>query len=171
MGKPVTLDSDDVEILLDAAAAIRHVENALEAVRQDPAMIRLHASGKIGAALDRCNRARGEAIKPDEMKLRPPFGWQPDVETYYRLQRMVAAGPAGVLGNPADFAHLRSYGLCVAGQVNIYVVWGDKTPPKPEPLAETRFKITEQGAAWFRTHNLSDEPLALTAAPKEITNA
>lgn len=150
MGKPVTLDSDDVEILLNAAAASRKIEDLITAVRQDPAMIRLQAKGVIGEALDRCNKLRALAIQPKEARLAPPTGWIPLVEDLERLDRLSAAGPQGVAtSEPSKYLTLQSYGLVIAGNVNSYVNWGDKTQTMIGAGPQMRFKITMQGEAWL----------------------
>jgi hypothetical protein len=158
MGNPVTLDSDDVEVLLNAAAAARKIEDILTAIKQDPAMIRLQVKGVIGDALDRVNKLRGQAIQPKEDRRQPPVGWMPPVEDRERLERLSAAGPVGMLvGKPSDYETLRLYGLCVMGNVNSYVNWGDKTQAMIGPSNTLRVKITMQGEAWLTALNGSAE--------------
>jgi hypothetical protein len=154
MGKPVTLDSDDVEVLLNAAAASRKIEDILAGIRQDPAIIRLQAKGIIGDALDRCNKLRALAIQPKEARAAPPIGWIPHVEERVRLERLSAAGPMGIASDePSHYDLLRSYGLCIAGNVNSYVNWGDKTQAMIGAGNQMRFKITMQGEAWLTALN------------------
>ena len=158
MGNPVTVDSDDVEVLLNAAAAARKIEDILTAVKQDPAMIRLQVKGVIGDAMDRVNKLRGQAIQPKDQRLQPPKGWTPTAEERERLGRLSAAGPIGVIvDTPSDYETLRSYGLCVMGNVNSYVNWGDKTQAMIGPSNTLRAKITMQGEAWLTALNGSAE--------------
>lgn len=107
MGNPVTLDSDDVEVLLNAAAGIRKVEDALQAIRQDPAMLRIYKSGKIGQSLDRVNKARASAIREDYP--RPPKDWAPSKEQWQQLTRLSAAGLNGmIVGDLGDYSDRKS---------------------------------------------------------------
>jgi hypothetical protein len=169
MGVSVTVDSDDIEILLNAAAAIRHIEDALNAVRQDPAMVRIYKSGKIGEALDRVNRARGDAIKPAHMRAEPPAGWSPTQEEYERLYRLAIAGPRGLATSEvAAYTVLRTYGLCMAGQVNVYVSWADKTQEMIGPDGTQRFRITPLGQEAVK--KFARKAPALTPRSQEISH-
>ncbi len=152
MGKPVTLDSDDVEVLLNAAAAARKIEDILSVVNRDPTMIRPQAKGVIGDALDRINRQRALAIRSQDDIARPPQDWNPGTEERATLNRLMAAGPQGLASHEvANFNTLRSYGLVVAGQVNEAVNWGDKTQ-SVQAQGFQRFKLTEAGVAWIKEH-------------------
>jgi hypothetical protein len=154
MGNPVTLDSDDVEVLLNAAAAARKIEDILAAIRQDPAMIRLQAKGAIGDALDRVNKLRGQAIRDPDTQLRPPIGWLPTVEQLETLDRLYAAGGSGIPSSEIDsYERLRACGLVVAGQVNEYIIWGDKTS-HARALGFQRFKLTELGVSYMKGRGL-----------------
>ena len=149
MGNPVTLDSDDVEVLLNAVGAAKEIERILKAVKQDPAMIRLEAKGVIDAALDRVNRARGLAIR--EAPAEPPRGWKPTDEQAKTLDRLWAAGESGVASSEVEsYATLRQHGLVVAGQVNEYITWGDRTVAT-RSLGFQRFKLTEVGVEYMRS--------------------
>lgn len=168
MGKPVTIDSDDVEVLLNAAAAIRHVESALEAVKNDPAMNRIYKSGKIGQALDRCNRARAQAIKEDWSQT-PLSDVVLSTFSENLLYLLAMAGPMGKRCETTDTGVLRSEGLVVAGQCNEHVIWGDKTEAS-DVLPHQRIKITARGIAWLKMHSGDERMRALPSQPKEITH-
>ncbi len=161
MGKPVTIDSDDVEVLLNAAAGIRKVEDALRAIRQDPAMIRIYKSGKIGESLDRVNKARARAIREDYP--RPPDNWVPTEKQMTQIARLSAAGPNGlVIDAISDYSTLRSYGLVVIGTVNEYVNWGDRTQDMIGATTATRAKMSDEGKRflhlWSISHRIGQTP-------------
>lgn len=161
MGNPVTLDSDDVEVLLNAAAGIRKVEDALQAIRQDPAMLRIYKSGKIGQSLDRVNKARASAIREDYP--RPPKDWAPSKEQWQQLTRLSAAGLNGmIVGDLGDYSTLRSFGLVVLGTVNEYVNWGDRTQDMIGATTTIRAKLTEEGRQfihlWSISHRIGQTP-------------
>lgn len=61
MGKPVILDSDDVEFLLYAAGAMKHIEMALYAAKTD-FQYNL-AKPRVAEVVDRANHARLSALR------------------------------------------------------------------------------------------------------------
>lgn len=162
MGKPVTVDSDDIEVLLHAAYVGREVEKILSVIKNDPAMIRLQAKGKIAEAMDRVSNLRARAIREDPSGV--PADWVPSGEQLSTLKRLSAAGPLGLSSDEVQsYATLRRYGLVVAGQVNEVVSWGDKTQ-SAQACGFQRFKLTDTGAAWVR------ENTSMSPAHKEGNN-
>lgn len=145
MGVPVSVDSDDLEILLHAAAVPRKIEELVRSFADDPAVLRLKSTGKIGEALDRVNRQRAHAMRgmqvPDAL---------PDEHVTY-LFWLSGAGPLGydLGGTDKNMARsLATYGLVALGQENTVVNWGDKTQTA-QANPNQRIKITADGRAWL----------------------
>lgn len=83
MGEPVTIDSDDIEALIYATAAIKGIENALEANRTDP--FGQLAKGRFHAAHDRICNAWREALRKPQFPDRFAAATATEVDQLYRL--------------------------------------------------------------------------------------
>jgi len=141
----VTLDSDDIEVLLNAAAATAKIESLLSASRNDPAIIRLQAKGQIEVTLDRVNRKRAQAIRNIEDQ-NPHYGQIPDNDQDKERMRMLYHAPAGYVLTrfPEAYADLRARGLVVAGQISTILRWGDGTQDA-EPSEDQAVRLTDLG--------------------------
>lgn len=149
MGKPVTVDSDDLEVLLVASAATREIEKMMRTFANDPAATRVQ--GKIMETHARLNKQRGEAIRETDNPAPKRFS-----ESILRCLRMLAttANPMGITydqGWTDEIGTLRAYELVVMGQCNELVVWGDKTE-SAEALPRQRARITQKGLDWLKEH-------------------
>lgn len=150
MGKPVTIDSDDVEALLNAAVFGREAERMLKTLKSDPAMMRLEAKGSIESAMQRVNRARADAIRPEELKL--PALREIVLTEYDRnaLKLLRTPDPMGVqTTDPESFGLLCRLGLAVRGQCNEVVRWSDGSDPAAQSLPYHRVRITDRGRQWL----------------------
>lgn len=144
MGKPVTLDSDDVEALLLAAELSAAIEQKFLSVRQDPAFQRL--AGRMRDAADRARRLRGDAIRIEEPFNRANL-------TAKMIAYMWALDP-GINPNweppgidpetSVERNYLLRHNLVVMGQIFRVVKWGDKTVHE-QPYDTLAIKLTKRG--------------------------
>jgi hypothetical protein len=152
MGKPVTVDSDDLECLLQASVAAVQIESILKTLRQDPALIRMEAKGQIAAAHSRINRARADAIKPEELRLPEITSVRLTIEERDQLEHLArwpTASGVKVL-KPDKFGTLFMAGFAERGQANEYATFnGDKVI---EPMEYQRVRITPRGRQWLELH-------------------
>lgn len=151
MGKPVLCDSDDLEALLNAAVFGREAERMLKTLKGDPAMMRVQ--GTVEGAMQRINRARAEAIKPEELKLPPVAEVRLPPDDKERLKELDAAGPLGIkTDNAGAAANLFLAGLAARAQCNEHIRWGDGSDPQVQLLMWQRVRITDRGRQWLELH-------------------
>lgn len=144
MGKPVTVDSDDLEVLLLASAGARKIEDIIASVKDDPAVMR--TKGRIGEVSDRINRLRAEAIK-DPLDRDPSYDEPPTSMEVKQLKSLAAAGGRAIVADATDWTSLRMKALVVMGHAHELTDWGDKTR---DAVADDRLrvKLTTRGYAW-----------------------
>lgn len=154
MGKPVTLDSDDVEAMLLAAEYMGKVEGMLRARRDDSQYLRM--SGTIRESIDRSRKAWGDAIRTNDD---PIFDEPPTESEREALRKIYLKGEWFKLNNfdkndiddlaaqqamlPA-LDTLRRKRMVLAGQVNTIVRWGDKTTSATAEAHQV-YRLTERG--------------------------
>jgi hypothetical protein len=144
MGVPVTVDSDDLEALLYATAAIRGIENALASAQRDP-MFEI-AKPRFSAAFDAVANAMRGAIRSATMPniMRDPEG--EDLQVLLHLARACAVAGVTVLSKPHMFRHLVGMGVVEIGPHDERVVfasgsgdiWHRRSP-------DQRIRVTQRG--------------------------
>jgi hypothetical protein len=154
MGKPVILDSDDVECLLLASALSKEIEARVRSLQHDPQVMRLN--NKIGDAFSRINRARGDAIRIEE-----PFDPNRDLThgDWLLLEKLHDQNRIRV-DNINAYSNLRRFRLVVMGHEVTTIKWGDKT--------DGALVDESQGVMYVK---LTDKGRALVNSRKAITNA
>lgn len=172
MGKPVTLDSDDVECLLLASAISKEIEARFRSLEDDPQVMRMN--GKIGEAFARINRARDDAIRIEE-----PFDPAVMSKKDWEILRFLENGSQRELGtawNPPlfpeeihdipdkhdafivtqhDLQNLRRFRLVVTGELiaTTIIKWGDKTEDRTiDAMGKQFVKITPRGQSALQQH-------------------
>ncbi len=119
MGTPVTVDSDDLEALMNSAEFGAQVEALAIACQQDAALNRIRP--RMRTAADRIRRARADAIRPhdDPMEDVPP--------TVIEKQSLLwlCDGPQIVDPKADSISNLVRKKLIVLGNGAMH--WGDKT--------------------------------------------
>lgn len=146
MGKPVTLDSDDVECLLVASALARETEARFRAMEDDPQFMR--TNGKINEAFARINRTRGDSIRIEE-----PF--DPEVlgsDDWNLLKKLLEVDRQRIL-SVGSWETLRRFRLVVMGVETITIRWGDKkeSVTVDESQGMMYVKLTERGRKLVQT--------------------
>jgi hypothetical protein len=172
MGKPVILDSDDVECLLLASAISKEIEARFRSLRDDPQVMRLN--NKVGDAFSRINRARGDAIRIEE-----PFDSVLMSKKDWEILRFLEDGNPKELGtawNPPlftdevhstptqhdyfivtqyDLDKLRRFRLVIVGELiaTTIIKWGDKTEDSTiDAMGKQFVKIAPRGQATLQQH-------------------
>lgn len=143
MGKPVTLDSDDVLALLVAAEALGKVEDHIKARKDDVQVDSIGGVEGMRERLKTVNRAWNDAITERE-PLEGPTPQEVDALYYF-------SGSMGPLADdqPAPdidmISRLRKKRLLVAGTVHRLIKWGDKSQTQTEVPGELAYKVTPRG--------------------------
>lgn len=150
MGNLITLDSDDVECLLLAAAIPKEIEARILSVGRDPTMMR--RQGDIEAAFNRINVARSQAGRESRD---PEYN---DPLTANMAAVMQAFRGSSVIHglSPTDpiISGLVRRRMIVAGTQEVFVKWGDKTVTvHSEPVILHR--ITDRGMRWLQENNVA----------------
>lgn len=149
MGKPVTVDSDDLEVLLNASVAGREIEKIIKAVRADPAQIRLEAKGEIEQSMSRVSRARADAIRhPGDRS--PDYGKPPEGQaenSHMAWLFFETCNEPGIVVDVRSWDGLRAKGLVVMGNATEHIKWGDGDQ-QAIPHARLRVKLTTIGRQW-----------------------
>ena len=151
MGKPVTIDSDDLETLLYSAGAMTHIEQALYAAKHD--FQYRSAMPKIASAIERTNHERLKALayeRPvtsadlwpgDAGRLRKIFADDPQLPIMSVVVMRSAPGeiPITALTRP------RELGLVEIGTVLDGIHWADKTDIVPAKDGRYALRLSSQG--------------------------
>lgn len=151
MGKPVTIDSDDLETLLYSAGSMTHIEQALYAAKHD--FQYRSAMPKIAAAMERANHERLKALAY-EKPVQASDLWPGDAET---LRKVFASDPEMPIfpivimhSRPEEatineLARLRELGLVEMGTVLDGIHWADKTDITPANDGRYALRLSSQG--------------------------
>jgi len=144
MGKPVTIDSDDMEAILVAAEYAGKIEDMIRGKREDAQVLR--TGGRLRQAVDTARRAWGAAIRVVDDD--PIYNEPPPLREAFFLRLLFNAGVA-VTFNPdnPDIQALRRKRMVVAGHVVTITQWGDGTAEK-RPHEDQVFRLTERGRKW-----------------------
>lgn len=131
MGKPVTVDSDDLQALLFSTGSIKAIEGALQQRSEDP-LVKM-AAPNLTIAHDRLSAewrraVREQGLKPsdgplteaDKAKLREFYAVDEDIAIRIRLIYGTAAAR-----RPDGFEGLRKRGMAEFGSVFEFIKWGD----------------------------------------------
>lgn len=158
MGKPVTVDSDDLEALLLAAELGARIQTEVGAITQDVRYRQRQPD--MRESITRCNRAFGEATKVRDN----PYECEPPDYIEIRQMHEIANYDGGVVRVPdiRPYETLRLKGYAVAGSGGIVVRWGDKTTTA---FADNHqfIRLTEKGLTWLAQNGR--HPALQTPAP------
>lgn len=161
MGKPITVDSDDLEALLFSTGAIKALEAALVQAKDDPLVEQ--AKPRLTAAHDRlaadCRRGLRESGYPGSRDvLDEPIG-KADAQVLFRFWRLpmgayaasLADGLIPVLYGDKDVPRPRGYdglhqrGMLEFGAIFEIILWGDSQERSRIDKPIQAVRLTEQG--------------------------
>lgn len=150
MGKPVTIDSDDLETLLYSAGAMKHIEQALYAAKHD--FLYDLAKPKIAGVADRVNHERLKAPAYERPVVAADL--QPaDQELIRHLFRdeegglstpMIRVGPGDDMV-VEDLHNLREFGLVEMGVIIAGVRWAANTDLSDAKDGSYALRLTGMG--------------------------
>lgn len=146
MGKPVTVDSDDLEVLLAASVGMRKIEEEIKAIANDPVTLRLAARGRIEEAHARVNRARAEAVK-DPRDRNPLWGQDPTNNASIKLLKRLWEIGEATTDDVRAWDDLRERGFVVMGNGTLLIKWGDGGQ-EVHPESRLRVRLTSIGVQW-----------------------
>jgi len=143
MGKPVTIDSDDLEMLLAAVALPVQIEQLFQAREED---VQFNwKKGRHEQAFDRCRRAWGAAIRViDDPIYNEPLSNEESAILFGLLNEGKSSPFGHVAPTVKNTQTLIRKGMLVAGTVHSLIKWGDKTD-EINPSGIMVWKVTHRG--------------------------
>lgn len=157
MGVPVTVDSDDLQALLFTNAAIKSIEHALKAQKEDPLFEQ--AAPRFTAASDNIARAWRDATRRRDM---PELFRNPtQAELRDLSDAFLDEHEIGLLGrykskvewNPLHSRELVSMGLVELGNSRERIIWADgQTTHGPNP-PRVFARLTQRGVDALRGYD------------------
>lgn len=178
MGKPVTLDSDDVELLLNVTGIIKNVERALNPVEKTGEVMRLRYTAAHANIATKWRQAL-RADNPDYAFTRVP-PTKRDIELLGLLDECGGShclvGPNGLQSTTAapvsrDWMKLEEKRLIALGQHMEGHKWSDEENVDIKTKPETWARMTEKGyKALDEWQTLKDAEVLMVKAPvKPVT--